>query len=269
MDKATRLYIISGLIGSALLMLPLLAHVHDFDFPLRGLLSIPSVGADYMITLFHEIGHAIFFWAYGYIALPVFDFMYGGGVTIPLTPRLWPVQLAVFAMLAGLMFIARRDRAHLVALGALCAFLLLTCWSEDVRMTVILFMGTGAVMATGGFLLWRALMNCARSGVERFLNMLFGFFMIFSEIHAFYNLLSSDLARVVYSQQKGGDHKGDLSRITQIFDVTMNGVCVFGLVCCAVALILPFLLFWWHGRYEEIDLDAVSASDPQDRRRSS
>ncbi|MCP5050706.1 MAG: hypothetical protein GY940_26320, partial [bacterium] len=36
----------------------------------------------YMITLVHEIGHAVFGWFFGYPSVPAFDFAYGGGITM-------------------------------------------------------------------------------------------------------------------------------------------------------------------------------------------
>src|SRR5258705_7805858 len=34
-----------------------------------------------LITIVHELGHAVVAWMFGYPAVPAFDFSYGGGVT--------------------------------------------------------------------------------------------------------------------------------------------------------------------------------------------
>src|SRR5688500_2816830 len=34
-----------------------------------------------LVTLFHELGHAVVGWLFGYPSIPAFDFVYGGGIT--------------------------------------------------------------------------------------------------------------------------------------------------------------------------------------------
>jgi len=81
-----RLFIISSILA-AFFLLPFLSEWLGFDLPLRGLLFIPFTGVDYMRIFFHELGHCVTFWVFGYPAVPAFDFQYGGGMTYPVMGR--------------------------------------------------------------------------------------------------------------------------------------------------------------------------------------
>ena len=43
--------------------------------------GVIATGLSYIGVFFHEIGHALFNWLYGYMAVPTFDFASGGGMT--------------------------------------------------------------------------------------------------------------------------------------------------------------------------------------------
>src|SRR5690242_18266835 len=105
-----RLYFISVILA-AIFLLPSLAELMNFSLNgFEGLLNIPHTGLGYMLVFFHELGHCITFWLFGYPSVPMFDFEYGGGMTYPVMGRLWPLQGVVFAGMAyGIYFLSRRD----------------------------------------------------------------------------------------------------------------------------------------------------------------
>ena len=60
-------------------LLPALADLRQFELPYRGFIGIPAVLLEYPVVFLHEMGHTITRWAFGYLALPSFDFANGGG----------------------------------------------------------------------------------------------------------------------------------------------------------------------------------------------
>src|SRR5687768_18499769 len=60
-----------------------------------------------LITLFHELGHAIVGWLLGHPGIPAFDFVYGGGFTHMATFKL-PVAVVVAMAFAYLRSEERR-----------------------------------------------------------------------------------------------------------------------------------------------------------------
>jgi hypothetical protein len=61
-----------------------------------------------LVTLFHELGHAVMGWLLGHPSLPAFDFVYGGGMTHMGEFRL---SLAL-AVAAGFLYSVWRFREH-------------------------------------------------------------------------------------------------------------------------------------------------------------
>lgn len=245
MDRKTINCLCFGLIGSLVLLLPTFEYFYDIDLPFTGFpLDILANGAGYLATFFHEIGHTVFYWFYGYIAVPRFDFQYGGGYSNALTGQLYFVLAGVYAFLGWLIYLNRETMLYVGILLAVMAFHVLTAFT-GFHHAIISYMGHGSELAVGGYMLWRALLDRAPRGVgERWLNALFGFFFIFTNIRDAVGLMTSDLERMVYAQQKGGVHLGDFSQIAvEYFNISLQAVAVFHLFCGTLTLLIPFLLW--------------------------
>lgn len=244
-----RFFIISLLIA-VVLCLPQFAQDRDVMFPLQGIFSIPATGLTYMLVFFHELGHAVTWWIFGYPALPTFDAEYGGGMTyhfersVFLLCGIYGVSaLAVVALVAKEYLFAA---AALLVLTALHGLLVWTGGDEALG----LFMGHGAEMLVGGFCLYRGIAGMTDGDrVERWLNAVFGWFVFLRLFDVCYGLATDELAREVYEQQKGGHGFGDLSRLADMLDVSLRaaslGTLFLGLILLLTAILLGYRAATW------------------------
>ncbi len=209
-------------------------------FPLGWL----GLGLVYMSTFFHEIGHTLFAWFYGYPTLPSFDFQHGGGMAWSFGGQKLLIQLGVLAGLGyGIYFF--KDRRFLQIMMVVLILLNVATAFTPFHRNVIDFMGPALVPLIAAFFLFRALMNLApRGAFERLLNAVFGFGMIFMVFIDFYGLSSSKAYRLVYYQQKGQHGFGDFDKIAQrISFLRFEDVVYFWIFIALFSLILPFILF--------------------------
>lgn len=236
-----------GLLFSVLANVPFYAFIfnkHWFliaGFPFSWL----SVGMNYMATFFHELGHTVFMWFYGYPTIPVFDFAHGGGMAVALTDQQIPLLLLVWGGLGYGLWFFRQYRSFQILITFLVILNLSLVFSHD-RAAVMDFMGPAAECLVGGFLLYRALFNLApRGDFERFLNAFFGFGMIFQVFVNGYGLLHSTAFRLVYYQQKGSHGFGDFHKIADRLPFwDFSDVVSIWLGLNLICLIVPFVLFF-------------------------
>ena len=249
-----RLYIISLCLAAAFL-LPSLSEPLDFSLgAFHAILGIPAIGLDYMRVFFHELGHCVTFWLFGYPSVPSFDFEYGGGVTYPVLGRIWIVQGGVFAaMAAGLYYLCRPDgvlfnneRYPLLGVAIALTLLHLSLAFNDGHEVMISFMGYGAEIILGVFCIARAILGLTLYGtVERYLNMVFGLFVIGTNVALLSGLIYSDIIRSAYSLQKGGEMMGDFDKIAETLDITVQSVARGSLSYMVVMLIIGIAGIWW------------------------
>jgi len=201
----------------------------------------------YLAILVHEMGHALFAWSFGYPAIPAFDFLYGGGITI-YTDRSTILLLVVFALLAYLLYFYRSNRLTLAVLGAgtlVYALLALT----DFHQLLITSMGHGTELVFAGIFLFRAMKGShITHAVEQPLYAGLGFFILFHNLQFAHRLITSDDFREVYAEGKGGLLDHDFTVIGRDFlgvgTMAMGQIFLF---CCLLTLALTWLVF----RYEE------------------
>lgn len=217
-----RLFIISFVLAF-LCGLPLLGQQMDFAVPLQGFLHIPYTGLSYMLVFFHEIGHTVSAWLFGYPAIPQFDFEHGGGYaryfdrSFIILGIIWLCA----AMLAVKLYLTMHYRLLIWLAIGIVLHLLLTFTGMHHVLTA--FMGHAAEVLIGGFCMLRAFWNTTKKSwnttdktrgiAERWLNMVFG---IFAQLHNMIltaGLMLSDISRTAYAAQKGGHLQGDLDRI--------------------------------------------------------
>jgi len=254
-----RLFVISFLLAS-LCLLPFLSEWLDFNLPLKGVLAIPYIGLDYMRIFFHELGHCVTFWLFGYPAVPTFDFEYGGGMTYPVMGRIWLVQGISFAgMAAGIYYLCRgegvlfdNERRLLPVIVVLLTLLIIGLALTQGHNVAILFMGYGAEIFIAVFCMARAVLGLTRYGaVEKYLNMTFGLYVMAYNIVLLRSLMTSDIAQMAYGMQKGGELQGDFDQIADRLGATLQSVAGLSLGFMGLMLIgLVAFVVWWKNNEE-------------------
>ncbi len=255
-----RLYIISFILAG-LFLLPYVNEFFGFSLgAFHTVLYIPYTGLDYMRIFFHELGHCVTFWLFGYPSVPTFDFEYGGGVTYPVMGRIWLVQGGVFAaMAAGLYYLCRPDgfffnneRYPLLTITIALVVLHLSLAFNEGHHVLIAFMGYGAEIVMAVFCMARAILKLTLYGAfERYLNMTFGLFVIGSNLALLSGLLYSDIVRSAYGMQKGGELLGDFDQIASMMAVNVQTVAKGALVYMVFMLVFGAIAIWWWKRNEE------------------
>jgi hypothetical protein len=164
-----------------------------------------------LVTLFHELGHAVVSWVLGYPAIPAFDFVYGGGFTHSGTFRV-SLVLVVAGGLAALGWVVRKRRAPLVALAVVSALWLLVVNAEWRREVVIASAGHAGELVLAAIFFYMALTGVGWRvpEIERKLGAFVAFFVQI-QVAAFAWRLGHDAAFLEqYLGGKGGALMNDL-----------------------------------------------------------
>ncbi len=197
-------------------------------------------------TLVHEMGHAIFGWTFGYPSLPAFDLVWGGGVTVHVDRS--PILLVIiYLLLAGLIFIYRRNTAAVVGI-AIIATVHLFCTLTKYHVLIMIAMGHGTELLIGGLFIYRSLSGRAIIHyAERPLYAVIGFFMVFSNLFMSYRLVTSWYERGAYAGAKGAYMEMDFVRIARdLLNWKLSSVALLFFICAVVTPIAAYLAF----RYE-------------------
>ncbi len=243
---STTQIIIWGLIIAIPANIPLYAWIFNEQWELASgfPLGWVSSGLVYMSVFFHEIGHTIFAWFYGYPAIPTFDFQHGGGMAWLLSGQQIPILVIIWiAMIYGLW--AFREYILLQAIIILLALLNITLAFNNYHTSIMNFMGPAFECLIAAFFLYRALFDLApRGDFERFLNSFFGFAMILQVFVNSYGLLKSDAYRLVYYEQKGSHVFGDFDKVAnQIPFLNFDDIVIAWASVNTACLIIPFALY--------------------------
>ena len=228
---------------AAIMVLPGLAFVLDFQFFMQRVISIPAIGFDYMGVFFHEIGHTLAWWLFGYPAIPTFDAEYGGGFTYAVDRILW-LQGLVYALLASCVaWLFKNDyREYAAVVFAFTLFHLALAFNQGHDVFAI-YMGHGFEILIGCFCILRGIIGHSEyGGAERWMNMIFGCFMILRNIAMASLLIFSDIGRQIYEMQKGGHGFGDFSRIADIVGMPLAGIATLSLVFMGAMLFLTLVM---------------------------
>lgn len=198
-----------------------------------------ATGLSYVGVFFHELGHTLFYWLYGYVAVPTFDFVSGGGMTYQFGERSWLLQGAVWLALAGVTALAwRRARILVLPLGMFAAFIIATSLM-DVHQDVIVFMGHGIEAALAAFLLCRGYYNIWLSRpAERWINVFIGAYLMGSVITLVWALMFNPSFAADYEMQKGDHRLGDFDRLVDDAGTSMLTIgwlfIAYAIACIAV-----------------------------------
>lgn len=194
--------------------------------------------------LFHELGHAITSWLFGAPAIPSIMTAIGadkaGGYTL-WWDKSWVVQIAVWVGLAfGCLWLrANRPAVFLPAVVLLVVLMgvSFTRYPEMIRD----YMGHGGAILAGGVLLYRAWLDIiVRTAWERWLNALFGFFIVMNN-----GLFSYQLRFSPGFQAQYGDLEitGDFIKVADFMPHwRVEGVALFTLVYAVMTLLLSYAL---------------------------
>ncbi|AFY37714.1 hypothetical protein Lepto7376_1362 [[Leptolyngbya] sp. PCC 7376] len=217
------------------------------------------------LTFVHELGHAVAFWAFGYPAVPSFDFIFGGGITLALN-QVGILVAVVYILLGYIAFLYRRNSRTLILLGGL-AVLHLLCLISPWHQAAITMMGHVAeilaVFICGYFALGRYF--CYVGGEQTMYAMLSGFSFL-ENCSFFGKLMFSDTFRITYRVGKGGLLDNDLVLLSNVhFPLGLEGTASLFFLCTIAMPILAWCTFryeplWIRGfynlcqRYPESDL---------------
>ncbi len=189
-----------------------------------------------LLTLFHEFGHAVVHWSFGYPAVPAFDLTGGGGVTLAIDRSAALVVLfyVAGAGLAGWLWRTERrgPGTALGACGLVHVVLGLTRWHQ----TLVAYMGHGTELALGGVFLYRALTGRAIvNRLERPLYAAIGLYAVLHNVEFAIRLLGDRAFVARYLQGKHGTPH-DFVQVAAHLGVALGTVAVLHLAACALTL---------------------------------
>lgn len=210
-----------------------------------------------IVTLFHELGHAIAGWLFGYASLPAFDFVYGGGMTHHGPFRL-SIAIAVgcgFAYLAWLFRENRKSVAIVAAVFLVWLFFVTREWRREIAFASA---GHLSEFILAGILFYKAMSGVGwkSAEVERPLGAFVAFFV---QIHA--TLFAWRLTRDAeflewYRRGKGGALMNDLEVValdlqiwlgwTPQIEGVAKALLVFSVLPIVIALIWYLERARWH-----------------------
>lgn len=167
-----------------------------------------------LVTLFHELGHAVAGWLLGYPSLPAFDLVYGGGFTHQGAFR-FSLAIAVAVAFIYAFWAYREDRRVVIALGAGFVFWFVLITAEWRRELAISAAGHLGEFILAGVFFYKALTGHGwkNPDVERPLGAFIAFFVqIHSMLFARRLLRDADFL-AWYREGKGGALMNDLESV--------------------------------------------------------
>jgi len=197
----------------------------------------------YLNTTIHELGHTLAFWVFGYPAVPSFDFVYGGGVSITFGRSRVILMLLFMAIAIFLWQQHRRPRAFWLAAALVGVYILVL--ATPLHSLFIVAMGHGMELIVAGIFLHRALVERDRwDDAERFLYAGTSFFVLLVNASLAWGLMTRESARSEYSMGKGGALVPDLIEIARTYLGTGLEQTAFLLLAgCLATPILTYLAY--------------------------
>jgi hypothetical protein len=167
-----------------------------------------------IVTLFHELGHAVVAWLLGHPALPAFDFFYGGGITHMGGFRM-PLALLVGGLFLGAGWLFRENRKSVAIIAALFLIWLLFVTAEWRREIAIAAAGHLFEFILAGIFLYKALSGAGLRAPEweRPIAAFVAFFVQIQTMLFTWKLISDSAFLAEYGQGKGGALMHDLEVI--------------------------------------------------------
>ncbi len=238
---------IAGLLIGIILNFSFLSWVNGYgwEWAYRFPVGWGGAGLNAMAVFFHEIGHTVPAWLYGYVALPGFDFSYGGGMTWIMGGQVLPLMFACDAALLWVVYALREHRGLQIAVIGLLLFHLVTGLT-DTHLVVIDFAGPLAEIGFAGFFLYRAWLNLAPRGAgERWLNAIIGWGMMIRVYVQTWGLLFNEAMRQAYLLQKGSHGFGDFDKIADRMALEFTTVVWIWFLAAFAATLLPVVVHFF------------------------
>jgi hypothetical protein len=204
-----------------------------------------GMGLNMMAIFFHEIGHTIPAWFYGYVTLPSFDFSDGGGMAWMMTEQTIPLLITINILLACGILYFKEYRVLQIVFGGLILFNLATAFT-DFHNVIIDFAGPLAEILVASFFLTRAILDIApRGAMERALNGVIGSGMMIKVYITAWGLLGNDAMRAHYYTQKNSHGFGDFDKIADRMGASFDSVVWVWLGLAILFTALPVLFALW------------------------
>ncbi|MGZ7033037.1 MAG: hypothetical protein ACXVIJ_13840 [Thermoanaerobaculia bacterium] len=164
-----------------------------------------------LISLLHELGHAIMAWLLGHPAIPAFDFVYGGGFTNMGAFHI-TIAIAIAAAIAYAMWLFRRNPMTLVVLAVIALIWLVLVSNDWRRETAIFAAGHLAEIIFAAIFFYMALSGVGwrMPEIERPLGAFVAFFVQMQTMTFAWRLFHDPDALAVYREGKGGALMNDL-----------------------------------------------------------
>lgn len=210
-----------------------------------------------MITLFHELGHAVAGWLLGHPSLPAFDFVYGGGFTHMGQFRL-PIAIAIALAFAWLLWLFRENKRAMAIIAAVAVVWLVFVTKEWRRELAIAAAGHLSEFILAAIFFYKALAGVGWKNPD-FERPLGAFIAFFVQIHSTmfaWRLINDADFLALYREGKGGALMNDLEvvaldlNIYLAFNPEIIGVAkmllMFSVLPTAVALLWYFERARWH-----------------------
>lgn len=177
-------------------------------------LPVVSWAMSALVTLFHEVGHAVVAWILGVPAIPAFDFAYGGGIThmVGFQPVL---ALIIFGLAAWGIWLLRAHRNVAIGLSIVLAFWLIVVTAEWRRETVISGAGVGGEIAFAAIFLFMGVTGAGlrHPEIERPVAAFCAFYAAFQTLRFGWGLANDRDFLELYRRGKGGAMMNDLEVI--------------------------------------------------------
>jgi hypothetical protein len=164
-----------------------------------------------IVTLFHELGHAIAGWLLGHPSLPAFDFVYGGGFTHMGQFRL-SIAVAVALAFAYLLWLFRENRRSMIIVAVVFGIWLVFVTKEWRRELAVASAGHAFEFVLAGIFFYKALSGTGWKSPE-FERPLGAFVAFFVQIHSTlfaWRLVTDPGYLSWYREGKGGAFMNDL-----------------------------------------------------------
>ena len=237
-----------GLLASALILavlctLPITASIFPF--------SIIAAGSFVMDTMFHELGHSVFGWLFGYINIPMIFTLFHADQMGGMALIMGHSDILQAAMVLALAFGCYQIRISIFFIPAIIFTIIIAVISVTGNdQLAIDYMGHGSAIITGGYFLYRAFANLApRGGLERWLSAYFGFLLVFRNIFFSYRLITD----ADYSEQYTnavefiGHH--DFVKVSEALSVSINSIAIFTIGLGIVVIIAAFVASLFAPKY--------------------
>ena len=210
-----------------------------------------------IVTLFHEFGHAVAGWLFGYASIPAFDLVYGGGLT-HYGPFRLSIAIAVGCGFAYLGWLFRENRKSVGIVAALFLIWLFFVTREWRRELVVGAAGHLSEFILAGILFYKALAGVGWKAPD-FERPLGAFVAFFVQIHSTlfaWRLLHDSAFLEWYRRGKGGALMNDLESVALDLQIWLGiepgiegvtrALLVFSVLPTVIALVWYFERARWH-----------------------